>query len=150
MNPPASRPSASACSAWTSCITASARWITCARRWRRFSNPANSWMLLLVRLAHRHDFFHFQPGQAMDGPPQVEQDAHHHDHRGNGDHRVADQGHATQLGIECLSAGRADHYPLGNDVVHDRGKEEGPGQEIGSLEQALFEYFMQPALLQTF
>src|SRR5690554_3728393 len=101
MNRPTSRPSVSACSAWTSCRMWTAPWPGCAGHWMLSAAEG-----ALLRL-HRRYLFDLQPGETMDGSPQVEQDGHHHDHRRNGNHRIADQGHAPQLGIEGLGTRRA-------------------------------------------
>ena len=85
----------------------------------------------------------------MDSAPEVEQDAHHHHHRGDGDHRVADQGHLAQLFVERFGPGRAGDDPLGQDVIHRRRKEEGAGQEVGGAQQTQVENIHQPALLQS-
>ncbi|MNC32028.1 hypothetical protein D3C75_803700 [compost metagenome] len=94
---------------------------------------------MLVAVVGGHDVVQTQSGQIVDGAPQVVEDRHHHQHRGNGDHRVAEQVHVRQLGVERLAAGRAADQPAGEDVVHRRGEEEGAAQPVGGVEQAPLE-----------
>ena len=86
----------------------------------------------------------------MDGAPEVEEDRHHHQHAGNGDHRVAEQGHAAQFGVEGFAAGGAVDDPFGQHVIHERREEEGAAEQVGRTQQPRFEVFDLAVLLELF
>ncbi len=86
----------------------------------------------------------------MDGAPEEVEDPHHHHHARNGDHRIAQQRHAAEFGVERLAARRAGDDPLGQHVVHERREEEGSAQPIGGAQQAGLEVFHLAVALQLF
>ena len=93
-------------------------------------------MRAIAALARRKQLFKRKPGHIMNSPPDIIKNSHHHQRRGYRDDRVTQQCQLPKLLIESRAACRAGYDQSGQNVVHQRRKEKGPAQEIGSIQKA--------------